>query len=303
MTGPRRTEPRTIVLAGSSGLIGQALTARLQEQGDRVQRFVRSTAQGPDEIQWAPNLGRMPANALADADVVVNLAGAPVEKRWTKSYKREILNSRVRGTGLLAAHIASLPEPPPLIQASAIGLYGDRGSDTLTETSSPGDGFLSEVVTKWEAATAPATAAGARVVLLRTGIVLSPDGGALSPLLRLVKLGLGGPLGSGDQFWSWITLADHVSAVLHLIDSTVSGPVNLTAPQPVTNKELTVTLAHEMRRPAIIKAPAFAIRAALGGFAGEILGSQYVLPQVLKDSGFTFDHPDITTAVQWVARR
>ncbi len=297
------TEPRTIVLAGSHGLIGQALLARLRERGDRVVQLVRSPAHGPDEIQWEPNLGRLDADALTGADVVINLAGAPVAQRWTKSHKQQILNSRVRSTGLLAAHISSLPKPPVFLQASAVGLYGHRGDEILTEDSAAGDGFLSDVVTQWEAATRPAVDAGARVVLLRTGIVLSPDGGALSPLLRLMKFGLAGPLGSGKQFWSWITLEDHVSALVHLIDSSTSGAVNLTAPKPVTNSELTSALAHEMHRPAFVRAPAFAIRTALGGFAGEILGSQRVLPTVLESSGFEFQHPDITSAVQWVARQ
>ena len=298
------TEPRTIVIAGSNGLIGQALATRLRNHSDRVKRLVRTAPQGPDEISWAPDLGQIPADALADADIVVNLAGAPIgTRRWTTSYRRKILRSRIRSTSLLAAQIADLDRPPVLLQASAIGIYGDRGREVLTEESTPAHGFLPDVVAAWEAATHPASEAGARVVLLRTGIVLSAEGGALDPLLRLLKLGLGGPLGTGRQFWSWITLADHIAALLHLMDCDVRGPVNLTAPNPATNRELTAALAQELRRPAFVRAPAFAIRAALGGFSSEILGSQYVLPSVLENSGFEFRHPDVTTAAQWVTHR
>lgn len=293
-------DPRTIVIAGSSGLIGQALTTALRNRSDRVRRLVRRPAQGPDEISWAPDLGQINSDALVGSDVVVNLAGAPIAAhRWTAAYRRQIRDSRVDSTNLLATQIASLDQPPVLLQASAIGIYGDRGREVLTEESAPAAGFLPDVVRQWEAASQGASEAGARVVHLRTGIVLSPDGGALSPLLRLLKLGLGGPLGSGRQFWSWITLSDHISALMHLMDSPVSGPVNLTAPAPATNREVTQALAHELLRPARLKAPAVAIRAALGGFSSEVLGSQYVLPAVLEESGFTFRHPDVATAARW----
>lgn len=296
--------PRTVLIAGSSGLIGQALRADLLARGDRVRTLVRRDARTPDEASWDPKRGTIDPAAFEGVDAVVNLAGAPIgTRRWTSSYKQTILESRLRTTGLLTARLAELPDAPPLLQASAVGFYGDRGTEELTERSGPGTGFLADVVQQWENATRPAQEAGVRVVHLRTGIVLSRHGGALAPLLRLLRLGLGGLIGSGQQIWSWISIADHIAAIEHLIGSAIEGPVNLTAPAPVTNRVLIRALASELRRPAALPAPAFALRIVLGGFADDILGSASVSPEALRHDGFVFVHPDVQSATHWVTRQ
>ena len=291
-----------IVVAGSHGLIGTELLERLRERGDTVRRLVRRPPQTAHEHFWDPDEDALDPRALEGADAVVNFAGAGVgDHRWTTEYKRTILESRTRTTNLLARTLAHLDAPPPvLLQGTAVGYYGDRGAEVLTETSGPGRTFLARVVSEWEAATRPAQDAGVRVAHLRTGIVLSPDGGALSRMLPLLRLGVGGKLGSGAQYWSWITLRDHVSAVLHLLDTDVHGPVNLTGPAPATNAEVTRALAAALHRPAALPVPSVALKVVLGEFASDVLGSQRALPRVLEASGFTFEHQDLASAAEWV---
>lgn len=306
--------PRTVVVAGASGLVGSALVLALAAQGYTVRRLVRRAARTDDEISWDPAAGILPAGSLDGVGAVINLAGVGVgDHRWTKAYREQILSSRLSTTTLLARELAKgrrsastkggASDPVVLIQASATGYYGDRGEEVLTESSAPGHGFLVDVVKQWEAAADPARAAGIRVVTIRSGIVLSPDGGALGRLLPLLRLGVAGPLGSGRQFWSWITLADEVRAILHLLEADVSGPVNLTAPAPARNRELTRALGVAFHRPTVLPVPGWALSLVLGGFSAEILGSQRVHPTVLEASGFSFDHPTIHAAATWLTSR
>lgn len=282
-----------VVLAGSSGLIGTALAERLRAEGHAVRRLVRRPPRGPEERTWDPDAGVLDPVALAGADAVVNLAGAGVgDKRLTPARKRVVLESRTRTTGLLARTVAGLDTPPRvLLQGSATGAYGYRGDEVVTEQTPYGDSFLAGVVEQWEAAAAPAVAhPDVRVAFLRTGIVLAPSGGALGKLLPLIRLGLGGPIGSGRQFWSWITLEDEVRAILHLLDAPVSGPVNLVA-EPATQIDLVRALAERLHRPAVLPVPGFALRLALGQFSDEILGSLRATPAALTASGFAHRHP------------
>jgi uncharacterized protein len=293
-----------IVVAGSHGLIGTALVARLRTDGHAVQRLVRRPAAGPGEISWDPARGLLDRGAVDGADAVVNLAGAGVgDKRLTEAYKQVVRTSRTRTTSLLARTIAAVDQPPPvLLQASGIGAYGERGDDVLDETSPLGDTFFAGVVRDWEAAAAPAVDAGVRVAYLRTGIVLSPRGGALQRMLPMVRAGVAGKLGSGRQFWSWITLPDEIGAIVHLLHHDVRGPVNLTAPHPATNAEITRELARALHRPAAVPVPAAALRLVLGEFSSEVLGSIRALPTVLSGSGFSWQHPTVGDAAGWVAR-
>lgn len=302
------TPRSTVVVAGSSGFIGSALVPRLRRRGYEVRTLVRRPASSPGEITWDPATGRLPEAALDGADRVVNLAGVGVgDHRWTASYREQILRSRVDSTTVLAEHLVSAvadgraPQDAALVQGSAIGAYGDQGDTVLTETSGFGEGFLADVVRAWEAAAEPARAAGLRVAHLRTGIVLAPSGGALGRLLPLVRAGVAGPMGTGDQFWSWITLEDEIRAVLHVMESDLEGPVNLTAPAPSRNGDLTQALGDAFGRPTKIKVPAFALKIALGDFSSELLGSQRVHPEVLEQAGFEFTHPTIHAAARWVA--
>jgi hypothetical protein len=291
-----------IVVAGSSGLIGRALLPVLVDGGHEVVRLVRGAATAPGEIRWDPDRGQLDTAALAGADAVINLAGVNVGDRpLTAARKRLVLTSRVRTAGLLARTMARPDggQPTVLLQASAIGAYGDRGDDELTEEEPYGDSYFAGVVRQWEAATAPAQQAGVRVVHLRTGVVLNPHGGALGRLLPLIRAGLGGRLGSGRQFWSWITLPDEIRAIEHLLSAPVHGPANLVA-EPARNSEVVAALARAFGRPAALPAPAFALRALLGDFSEEILGSVRAVPTVLRGSGFRFAHPDIDTAATWV---
>jgi uncharacterized protein len=294
-----------IVVAGSHGLIGCALLERLREDGHRVRRLVRRPPQTAQEREWDPDAGFLDPAALEGADAVVNLAGAGIgERRWTTAYKRLLLTSRTRTTGLLARTIAQLDEPVPvLVQGSAIGYYGDRGAQVLTETSTSGDGFLAHLVREWEAATRPAEEAGVRVVHARTGIVLAPEGGALGRLLPFLRLGVGGPLGRGRQYWSWITLRDEVAALCHLLTAPVHGPVNLCAPQPSTNAQVTRALARALHRPAVVHVPTVALKVVLGELATDILGSQRALPTVLEASGFRFTDADLDDAARQALER
>lgn len=291
-----------VAITGSSGLIGSALTTALRAGGHRVRRVVRSGGGGPDALRWDPAAGTIDREGLVGVDAVIHLAGEGIaEKRWSDAQKARIRDSRVDGTTLIAEAIAGLDEKPQaLLSGSAIGLYGDRGDEALTESSPSGAGFLTEVVEAWEAATAPAKAAGIRTVHLRTGVVLDPHGGALGKQLPLFKLGLGGRLGSGRQWLPWISLADEVGAITHLLTSTVSGAVNLTAPAPVTNAEFTSTLARVLGRPAVMPIPRFGPALLLGKELAESLlySSAKVLPTVLSADGYRFRHATLEEALR-----
>ncbi len=286
---------KRIAVTGSSGLIGSALVGHLKEQGYEVQRLVRRKATTSEEISWDPAAGTVDLDALEGVYGVIHLAGAGVgDKRWTKSYRATILNSRLLGTTAIA-HAVEKVKPSVFISASAIGYYGETGNRAVTESDRVGDDFLATVCREWEAA---ADLAGSvRTVKIRTGLVLDPVGGALGRMLPLFRLGVGGKLGSGKQWWSWITLHDEINAITHLLNSSISGPVNLTSPFPVTNQEFTGTLARSLHRPALFPVPGFALKVALGGFSTEILGSKKVLPSVLSEDGFAFDYPHLTGAL------
>ncbi|HWS57957.1 MAG TPA: TIGR01777 family oxidoreductase [Actinotalea sp.] len=303
MTTPEdATRPRTVVVAGASGLLGRPLVRHLLRRGDDVRLLVRRPASSAHEVVWDPSGGVLDPKALDGVDAVVNLGGANLgAKRWTDGFKAEILRSRLDGTSLLATTAARCEHPPVrFVQASAIGFYGDRGDEVVDESSAGGDGFLADVVRQWEAATAPARDAGTSVVHLRSGLVLTPSGGAAERLLPLFRLGLGGRLGSGRQWWSWITLPDEIRAILHLLDSSVTGPVNLTAPEPARNVEVTRALARALHRPAILPVPGFALRIVLGEFAGDILGSLRIVPSALAADGFVHRHRTIDDAAAWL---
>ena len=290
-----------VAITGATGLIGSALTPHLESLGHEVIRVVRSDPSGSD-ISWSPSEGRIDDHALDGVDAVVHLAGAGIgDKRWTDSYKRELLESRTTSTALIADAIAAADNGPTvLLSGSAIGIYGARGDEELTEASAPGDGFLADICVQWEQATASAEAAGVRVVHLRTGIVLSAKGGALKKQLPLFKFGLGGKMGSGNQWQSWISIDDEVAAIRHLLTADTSGPVNLTAPTPVTNAEFTETLGDVLHRPTFVPIPRFGPKLLLGSELAEnlLFSGQKVLPAVLEaDPGFTFRHPDLATAL------
>ena len=289
-----------IAITGSTGLLGTALRGRLTADGHDVVPIVRRTA-SEGEVSWDPVAGTIDAAGLEGVDGVVNLAGAGIgDERWSDERKRVLVESRTESTDLLARTLAGLDRPPAvLLSGSAIGYYGDRDDEVLTETSAPGDAFLSDLCVAWEAATAPAEAAGIRTAHLRTGIVLSEDGGALAKMLLPFKLGIGGRLGSGKQWMSWISIDDHVRAMLHLLDVDVRGPVDLTAPAPVRNADFTKALGRELGRPTILPIPSIGPRLLLGKELAQALlyESQRVLPSVLEDSGFVFRHPTIEDAL------
>jgi uncharacterized protein (TIGR01777 family) len=290
-----------VAITGATGLIGTALVARLRAGGHRVLRLVRRDP-APDDIEWDPSGGHLDAARLAGVDAVVNLAGAGIgDKRWSDGYRRAIRDSRVAATDLLSQTVAVLdPLPKVLLSGSAIGVYGDRGDEVLDERSPAGAGFLADVCRAWEAATAPAAAAGVRVAHLRTGIVLARHGGALHKELPLFQLGLGGRFGSGRQWQSWIHLDDEVDAIEHLLTSDVEGPVNLTSPNPVTNAAFGSTLGRVLRRPAIVPVPKFGPRLLLGPDRADSLlfAGQRVVPAVLQDSGYRFRYPDLEGALR-----
>ena len=285
-----------IAVTGASGLIGSALVGYLKSEGHTVQRLVRRATVAPDEIRWDPKTGYVDIEALRGVDAVIHLAGVGVsDKRWTKRFKSEILNSRLLGTTTIANAVAEV-KPQVFISASAIGWYGDSGNRAVVESDSVGNDFLAAVCREWESA---ADLAGdVRTVKLRTGLVLDPTGGALGRMLPLFRFGLGGKLGSGKQWWSWITLHDVVRAIVFALEKKISGPINLTSPNPVTNQEFTSALARAMKRPALFPAPAIALKIALGGFSSEVLGSKKVMPNALTDAGFKWDYPHISTALQ-----
>jgi uncharacterized protein len=290
-----------VAVSGSSGLIGGALVEALSDAGHRPIRLVRRLPRG-DEIAWDPVAGTIDAESLEGVGAVVHLAGAGInDHRWTEAYKAELLDSRTVSTSLLARTLAGLAtKPAVLISASAVGYYGDRGAEELDETSSPGTGFLSEICIAWETATAPAEEAGIRVARIRSGVVLTARGGALKKQLPLFKLGLGGRFGKGTQWQSWISLADEIGAIVHLLTRELAGPVNLTAPHPVTNAEFAKTLAGVLHRPAVVPVPGFGPKLVLGGelAANLLFASQRVLPRVLLASGYRFQHPDLKGALR-----
>lgn len=290
-----------IAVTGASGLIGTPLVAHLRSLGHDVYRLVRRAASAPDEIAWNPESGFVDLEKLAGTDAVVHLAGAGVgDHRWTDAYKKEILDSRVKGTDTIARAMASLdPKPRVLVSASAIGFYGDTGDRAVTEMDPAGHGFLADVVVAWEAAANPARDAGIRVVHPRTGLVVAGNGGAWGRMFPLFKAGVGGKLGSGKQYWSWISLRDEISALTYLIDNeSLSGPVNLTAPTPQTNSEITKVMGSVLGRPTLLAVPSIALKVALGEFSSEVLGSARVLPAVLEQSNFTFADPTVESAIR-----
>jgi uncharacterized protein (TIGR01777 family) len=284
-----------VAVTGSSGLIGSALVAQLRADGYEVKKIVRRATRNNDEVTWNPTLGEIDLSGLADVDAIVHLAGVGVgDKRWSAAYKSDILNSRLLGTTTIA-NAAKTLGVKKFLSASAIGYYGETGDRSVSESDRGGQDFLSVVCREWEAAAD--LALDIPTIKLRTGLVLDPTGGALVRMLPLFKFGLGGKLGNGKQWWSWITLHDQIRAMIFLLDSKITGPVNLTSPNPVTNQEFTAALARALHRPAIFPAPAFALRAALGGFSTEILGSKKVLPKVLTEAGFEFDYPHVSNAL------
>jgi hypothetical protein len=291
-----------VAVTGSSGLIGTALVAALRADGHRVIRLVRTGRAAPDTLVWDPRAerGGLEPQSLDGVSAVVHLAGAGIaDKRWTEGYQAEIRNSRVQGTRALAGALAAMAAPPSVLLAgSATGWYGDTGGREVTESDPAGRGFLPDVVRDWEAAAGEATSAGIRVVTLRSGIVLSRDGGVLGRLLPLFRLGLGGRLGSGRQIMSWIGMSDWVAAARFLLGrADVTGPVNLTSPNPVSNAEFTSALAHAVHRPAVMPVPVPALKLAVGGVSSDILSSARVLPRKLLDAGYQFQYPEIAGAL------
>ena len=291
-----------VAVTGSSGLIGTALVAALRADGHEVIRLVRAAPAPPDAVAWDPRADRggLGPRSLDGVAAVVHLAAAGVaDKRWTPRYQAEIRDSRARGTQALAGALAAMATPPAvLLSGSAIGWYGDTGGREVTESDPAGSGFLSEVVRDWEAATASAAQAGIRVVTLRSGLVLSSEGGILARLLPLFRLGLGGRIGTGRQVMSWIGLSEWVAAARFLLGrDDVHGPVNLTTPCPVSNAEFTSALAAAVHRPALMLVPVPALKVAIGGVSSDILSSARVLPRRLLDEGYQFRHPAITEAL------
>ena len=288
-----------IAVTGASGLIGSALLPELRTAGHDVLTLVRRSPQVGSEVSWDPQTGTIDVAGLAGVEAIVHLAGFNLGTRWTHAKKQLILDSRVSGTRLVAETAARLsPRPATLVCASAIGFYGERGDELLTETATRGDGFLAEVVESWEAAAQPARDAGVRVVSLRQGLVLSRQGGALARLLTPFRLGLGGPVGSGRQWWSWIALEDVVRAYLHVLERPLAGAFNVTAPEPAKNRDFVKALGHALHRPSLAPFPAFAVKALLGEMGEELLlASQRVVPAGLTADGFKFNRPSLESAL------
>lgn len=295
-----------VIVSGSSGFVGGHVVRGLSASGHEAVRLVRRVAGGgPGTALWDPDGGGLEASTLRGAGAVIHLGGESIMGRWSQAKRRRIVDSRLKSTELLARTMAgSSAGPGVLLCASAIGIYGDRGDETLDEGGAVADGFLAELCKRWEAACEPARAAGVRVVNLRIGVVLGPDGGALGGMIPAFRLGLGGRLGSGRQWWSWIAIDDLVAAVLFaMTHDAVNGPINLTAPGAVTNAEFTRTLARVLRRPALLPVPTFALRLAIGQAADFALWSQRVVPRRLLDHGFIFKHPELETALRHLLDR
>lgn len=289
-----------VAISGASGLIGSALSSYLVARGDDVRHLVRREARTGSEISWDPANRRLDPASLEGVDAVVHLAGAGIgDRRWSPRHKQDVLASRTDGTAAVARAVAAHGDRIRLVSGSAIGWYGnDRGDEILTEQSPEGTGFVAEVAQAWEASTAPAIASGASVVMSRTGLIMSRSGGSFVPLVRLARLGLAGSLGSGRQWWSWITIDDAVRAFAFLVDRRdVTGPVNTVAPDPVRQKEIVDEIGRQLGRPTIVPAPAFVLRAVLGEIAGEVTGSQRVVPARLRELGFEWVHGSISSAV------
>ena len=294
-------ERSRIAVTGASGLIGSALVRSLTADGHEVVRLVRRAARGADEVCWDPEGQYVDAAGLDGCDAVVNLAGAGVgDHRWTDAYKKQVRDSRVLGTSALAEAVAALDRPPRVwVNGSAIGFYGETGDRAVDESAPPGDGFLPSLCVEWEEATAPVQEAGVRTVFARTGLVVAREGGAWAKLFPLYKAGLGGRFGNGRQYWSFVALHDEVAAIRHLIDTDgLSGPFNLTAPNPLTNREISAAMGRVLRRPSLFTVPAPALKLVLGEMSGDVLGSQRVLPKRLLESGFTFAFPEIEGAIR-----
>lgn len=294
---PAARDETRILVSGASGFIGSALVRALEDDGHTVIRLVRSKPRSASEVHWSPDTGEFDGTVLETVDAVINLSGASTGRiPWTRSYRREILQSRVRATTTLASAIGAAKHPPTvLLNASAVGYYGDRPGEVLTERSPAGTGFFSDVVAQWEAAAGRAH--GTRVVTFRTGIVVG-RGGAFTPLIALTRLGLGSRFGAGTQNWPWISLADEVAAIRHLLTSKLSGPVNLVGPTPATSDEITAYLAKRMRRPYLFRIPAAVIRTTLGDAGKELLlTSQDARPELLQRDGFEFEHENFESAI------
>ncbi|MEU6095386.1 TIGR01777 family oxidoreductase [Streptomyces sp. NPDC047079] len=299
-------ERSRIAVAGASGLIGSALVRSLTADGHEVVPLVRRAARGEGEVCWDPEGQYVDAAGLIGCDAVVNLAGAGIgDHRWTASYKKTLRDSRVLGTAALAEAVASLPEPPRVfVNGSAIGYYGETGDRVVDEQAPPGDGFLPSLCVEWEEAAAPAQEAGVRTVFARTGLVVARGGGAWGRLFPLFQAGLGGRMGDGSQYWSYIALHDEVAALRHLMDrEDLSGPFNLTAPQPLTNREVTEAMGRVLHRPTLLSVPAPALRLALGELSRDVLGSARVVPKRLLESGFSFAFPGIEEALRAALER
>lgn len=299
---PQAAAPLTVAISGARGLIGSALTPLLNSGGHQVKPMVRGAASKTSErpIFWQPSAGEIDGQALEGVDAVVHLAGEPISGRWTKVKMQKIRDSRIEGTQLLAKTLAKLKRKPRvLVCASAVGFFGDRADETLTEASEPGQGFLAKTCQQWEKATQAAADSGIRVVFARFGLILSPSGGALKAMLPTFRMGLAGRLGDGSQFWPWVSLED-VIAVLYqaIVDENIHGPVNVVAPQSVTNQQFTKILAKVLHRPAFFPLPVFTARAALGPFADQVLlASQRVVPARLQLQGYAFRHPKLEPAL------
>jgi len=295
--------PGKVLVSGVSGTIGAALLPSLKERGYQITRLVRGVKSGEGQIVWDPAQPLRP-QSVSGFEAVIHLAGESIVGRWTDAKKRRILDSRIQGTRHLAEALAEAPQRPKvLITASAIGYYGDRGEEVLTEDSPPGKGFLPEVCRQWEAAAQPAEEAGIRTAQMRIGIVLSPDGGALQKMLTPFRLGAGGNMGNGRQWWSWIDVQDLVGAIHHILNTNLAGPVNLVSPTPVTNAEFTKTLAAVLHRPAIFPMPAFAARLAFGQMGEELLlASQKVEPAKLTASRYPYHHSDLKRALEGILK-
>ncbi|MFJ8161230.1 TIGR01777 family oxidoreductase [Streptomyces sp. NPDC096136] len=290
-----------IAITGASGLIGKALVRSLHADGHDTVRFVRRAPAAPDEARWDPGSGYVDPVGLRGCGAVVHLAGAGVgDHRWTDAYKREIRDSRVLGTAALSRAVAAMDTPPGvLVCGSAVGYYGDTGARAVDESAPAGTGFLPSVCVAWEAAAAPARDAGIRTVFARTGLVVSAEGGAWGRLFPVFRAGIGGRLGDGRQYWSYISLRDEVAALRFLIETPgLSGPFNLTAPEPLTNREVTAAMGRVLHRPTLCAVPAPVLRVALGEFSQDVLGSQRVRPARLLEAGFTFAHPGIEEALR-----